>query len=92
MIFNSRSYFNDEGHQEYLARLRGRPVENKDVGIRISSPDADFAGIARSFGVQGIGPVSDPAALRAHLLQQAVRIVRERRKPVLVDVLTHQPR
>jgi len=90
VIFNNRSYFNDEGHQEYMARLRGRPVENKDVGIRISSPDADFAGLARSFGVQGIGPISDPAAL-APALQQAVRIVREQRKPVLVDVLT-QPR
>ena len=90
VIFNNRSYFNDEGHQEYIARLRGRPIENKDVGIRIASPNADFANLARSFGVQGFGPITDPAAL-APTLQQAVRIVREQRKPVLVDVIT-QPR
>jgi acetolactate synthase-1/2/3 large subunit len=90
VIFNNRSYFNDEGHQEYIARVRGRPVENKDVGIRISSPDADFAGRARSLGVRGFGPISDPAAL-ASALEQAVRVVREERKPALVDVVT-QPR
>jgi acetolactate synthase I/II/III large subunit len=90
VIFNNRSYFNDEGHQEYIARMRGRPVENKDVGIRISSPDADFAGLARSFGVRGFGPITDPAAL-AQALEQAVRIVRDERKPALVDVVT-QPR
>jgi thiamine pyrophosphate-dependent acetolactate synthase large subunit-like protein len=90
VIFNNRSYFNDEGHQEYIARLRGRPVENKDIGIRISSPDADFAALARSLGVQGFGPVTDPAELGT-VLQQAVRVVREQRKPALVDVVT-QPR
>jgi acetolactate synthase I/II/III large subunit len=90
VIFNNHSYFNDEGHQEYIARMRGRPVENKDVGIRISSPDADFAGLARSLGVRGFGPISDPAAL-GPALQEAVRIVRDERRPALVDVVT-QPR
>ena len=90
VIFNNRSYFNDEGHQEYIGRLRGRPVENKDVGIRISSPDADFAALARSLGVQGFGPIIDPAAL-GPALEQAVRVVRDQRKPALVDVVT-QPR
>jgi acetolactate synthase I/II/III large subunit len=90
VIFNNRSYFNDEGHQEYIARMRGRPVENKDVGIRISAPDADFAALARSLGVQGFGPITDPAAL-GPALEQAVRVVREQRKPALVDVVT-QPR
>jgi thiamine pyrophosphate-dependent acetolactate synthase large subunit-like protein len=58
VVANNRSFFNDELHQERVARIRNRPVENRWVGQRISEPDIDLAGIARAQGAQGFGPVT----------------------------------
>ena len=35
VVLNNRSYYNDEEHQERMARWRQRPLENKVIGIRI---------------------------------------------------------
>ena len=58
MVANNRSFFNDELHQERVARMRNRPVENRWVGQRISEPDIDIAAMARAQGAQGFGPVT----------------------------------
>ncbi len=50
-------------HQERVARLRNRPVENKWIGQRISDPDPDIAGLARAQGARGFGPVKSIADL-----------------------------
>jgi thiamine pyrophosphate-dependent acetolactate synthase large subunit-like protein len=67
VIANNQSFFNDELHQERVARLRGRPVENKHIGLRMSDPELDLAGLARNQGAQGIGPVrnADGPRIRA---------------------------
>ena len=89
VVFNNRSYYNDEEHQERMARWRDRPVENKGIGIQITDPAPDFATLARAFDVAGFGPVSEPDALGA-VLDEAIAVVRSG-KPAVVDVLT-QPR
>jgi thiamine pyrophosphate-dependent acetolactate synthase large subunit-like protein len=58
VVANNRSFFNDELHQERVARMRNRPIENRWVGQRISEPDIDIAGIARAQGAIGFGPVT----------------------------------
>ena len=63
VVANNRSFFNDELHQERVARMRNRPVENSWVGQRISEPDIDLAGMARAQGAQGFGPVTAVADL-----------------------------
>ena len=63
VVCNNRSYFNDELHQERVAKDRDRPVENRWIGQRIGNPDIDLATIARGQGLIGIGPVTDPAML-----------------------------
>jgi thiamine pyrophosphate-dependent acetolactate synthase large subunit-like protein len=57
LVANNRSFYNDEMHQERVARERGRPVENKWIGQRIDEPDIDLAAMARAQGAEGIGPV-----------------------------------
>jgi thiamine pyrophosphate-dependent acetolactate synthase large subunit-like protein len=57
VIANNESFFNDELHQERMARLRGRPVENRWIGLRMSDPDMDLAQLARGQGAKGYGPV-----------------------------------
>ncbi len=63
VVANNRSFFNDELHQERVARMRSRPVENRWIGQRISEPDIDIAGIARAQGAIGFGPVTNIADL-----------------------------
>ena len=87
LVNNNRSYGNDEGHQEHVAKVRGRPVENKGVGISLDGPQTDLAGLARSFGIEGFGPITEPDDL-AGVFERAVRIVTEEKRPVLVDVIT----
>ena len=59
VIANNRSFYNDEVHQERVARMRERRVENKWIGQRIADPDVDIAKMARAQGAMGFGPVSD---------------------------------
>src|SRR5690348_15599520 len=65
VIANNRSFFNDDLHQERVARMRHRPVENRWVGQRISEPDIDLAAMARAQGAQGFGPVAAVGELAA---------------------------
>jgi acetolactate synthase I/II/III large subunit len=87
VMFNNRTYGNDEDHQEAVAKTRGRPVENKVVGIRIDDPPPDFARIAQGFGVHAEGPL-DSADAVGPALRRALRVVVEEGRPALVDVLT----
>jgi thiamine pyrophosphate-dependent acetolactate synthase large subunit-like protein len=57
VVANNRSFFNDEMHQERMALLRGRPVENRWIGQRIDDPGIDLAGLARAQGAIAVGPV-----------------------------------
>ncbi|MGB5080774.1 MAG: thiamine pyrophosphate-binding protein [Burkholderiales bacterium] len=63
LVANNRSFFNDELHQERVAKERSRPVENRWIGQRISGPDIDLAMMARAQGAEGIGPIQSVADL-----------------------------
>ena len=84
IVANNRSFFNDELHQERVAKARGRPVENRWIGQAIRDPDIDIAAIARAQGCAGIGPVTEPAKLVA-ALKEGLDAVRGGR-PCVVDV------
>jgi thiamine pyrophosphate-dependent acetolactate synthase large subunit-like protein len=75
LVANNRSFYNDELHQERVARERGRPVENKWIGQRIDEPDIDLAAMARAQGAIGIGPVKDISQLKSSL-QEAIKHVK----------------
>ncbi|HUZ67391.1 MAG TPA: thiamine pyrophosphate-binding protein, partial [Beijerinckiaceae bacterium] len=51
-------YFNDELHQETVARRRNRPVENRWIGQRLSDPEVSLAKLAEAQGATGIGPIT----------------------------------
>ena len=63
VVANNRSFYNDEVHQERVARMRNRPIENKWIGQRISDPDIDIAALARAQGALGFGPVEEVGEL-----------------------------
>ena len=86
VMFNNRAYYNDWLHQERMARVRGTPVENAYLGMELDNPAPDFAGIARSFGWYGEGPIADPDDVGA-AVRRAIEVVHKQGKPALVDVV-----
>ncbi|KMK65040.1 thiamine pyrophosphate-binding protein [Puniceibacterium sp. IMCC21224] len=85
LISNNRSYFNDELHQESVAKRRGRNPANAWVGQQLDNPAPDIAGIARSHGVEAIGPIETHEQLNT-AMAEAVAAVRAGR-PFLLDIL-----
>ena len=75
LVANNRSFFNDELHQERMARLRGRPIENRSIGLRMEDPPIDLAKLAEGQGAMGIGDVDTPTKL-TYALGKAVMHVR----------------
>jgi acetolactate synthase I/II/III large subunit len=86
IIDNNRSYYNDENHQRGVAVERDRPVENRGVAVRIEDPEPDFAALARGCGIEGIGPIKDPADLAPTLAQAVARVAQG--ETILIDVWT----
>jgi thiamine pyrophosphate-dependent acetolactate synthase large subunit-like protein len=76
LVANNRSFFNDELHQQRVARERSRPVENSWIGQRISDPDIDIAMIARAQGAEAIGPVTDHAELK-RAVEKGIEAIRK---------------
>lgn len=74
LVANNRSFFNDELHQERMARMRGRPIENRSIGLRMENPAIDLALLAEGQGCHGIGNVTTPEALKAALQDAAARV------------------
>ncbi len=83
-IANNRSFYNDEVHQERVAKMRDRPVENKWIGQHIGGPDVDLAMMARSQGATGIGPVFDVTELH-EIIPIAIEAY-HRGETVIIDV------
>jgi acetolactate synthase I/II/III large subunit len=65
LINNNRSYFNDELHQETVARRRGRNPKNRWIGLRMDDPAPDIAKLAEAQGAVGIGPVKSATELKS---------------------------
>jgi acetolactate synthase-1/2/3 large subunit len=86
VMYNNRAYYNDWEHQLRVAQHRGTPKENARVGQEIDDPAPDFAMLARSFGWHAEGPIVEPDKVRP-ALERALRVVREEKRPALVDTI-----
>jgi acetolactate synthase I/II/III large subunit len=89
VMHNNRAYHQEVMHIQRMANRHQRGVTTAGIGTTIENPNIDYAGLARSLGVHGEGPVTDPKELGG-ALKRALDVVR-RGEPALVDVVT-QPR
>jgi len=85
IVANNASFFNDEVHQERVARARTRPVENKWIGMRLDDPLPDLSQNAASLGVTVLGGQVRQRRELGSTLHKAVQQARNG-KTVLVDV------
>ena len=75
IVANNHSFFNDELHQERVARARDRPIGNRWIGMRMSDPPLNLARLAEGQGATGLGPVGGVDAY-ANALTSAIEMVR----------------
>ena len=85
VVSNNRSFFNDELHQERMARQRNRPVENRWIGQRIDNPAPDLAMMARAQGLTSFGPIEDAAEFE-RVAREAIALV-EGGATVVIDAI-----
>jgi thiamine pyrophosphate-dependent acetolactate synthase large subunit-like protein len=83
IVSNNRSNFNDELHQEAVAKIRGRPPENRWIGQRIADPEVDLCSLARGQGVEAEGPIKTVPDLEA-AIRRGLDAVKAGR-PYLID-------
>lgn len=84
VVANNASFYNDEIHQQTVAKLRGRPLSRAHIGMRIAEPAINLADLARGQGWDGLGPVESAGQLES-ALRSATEIVRGGGR-ALVDV------
>jgi acetolactate synthase-1/2/3 large subunit len=89
LVHNNRSYHMEVMHTGRMAMRRSRDVQQIRLGCDITKPDIDYATLAKSMGVFGQGPISDPKELGA-AIKRAMDVVK-RGEPALIDVVA-QPR
>ena len=84
---NNRAYNNSLRHAQTIAKKRNRSEETIGIGTRFTNPEIDYAQLANSYGVMGIGPIKDPGELRG-AFEKAVGHIVTNKAPVLVDIHT----
>ena len=84
---NNRAYYNIENHQRMLSKIRERQFNEKGIAARFDDPYIDYANLARSFGLFGVGPIDKPQDLLP-ALKEAVKFIKEKGQLALVDVVT----
>lgn len=89
IMHNNRGYHQEVMHLVRVGSWRDRGVDRAHIGNEITNPDIDYAMLAKSMGVAGIGPITSPQDL-APAIRRGISIVKAG-EPVLIDVHT-QPR
>ena len=84
IVANNCSYYNDELHQESVARNRGRNPANRWIGQAIIDPVPDLAQIAAGQGLEAFGPITTIEALEEALRDGVARV--RAGQPCLIDV------
>ena len=60
VMHNNRAYHQEMMHIQRMANRRQRGITNAGIGTKIEDPNIDYAMLARSMGVYGEGPITDP--------------------------------
>jgi len=89
VMHNNRAYHQEFMHLQRMSNRRNRGVDRAYIGTTIRDPFIDYAKLAQSMGMLGIGPIEDPKDL-APALKRAVQVVKAG-EPVLIDVVS-EPR
>jgi thiamine pyrophosphate-dependent acetolactate synthase large subunit-like protein len=86
VMHNNRGYHQEVMFITTMAARANRDVSRAGIGTKLIEPNIDYATMAKGYGMQGIGPITDPNDV-APAIKRALEIVKSG-EPVLVDTVT----
>ncbi|MFE4754740.1 thiamine pyrophosphate-binding protein [Streptomyces mirabilis] len=86
IVMNNRLYLNSTQHAERIAGNRDRDIDRAHIATSFYDRPVDFVTLAQSFGVHTLPRVERVEAV-APTVREAVGHLKERGKPVLVEIL-----
>src|SRR5262245_12097771 len=89
IMHNNRGYHAEVMFVQRMAAERNRGVDKAHIGTRLIEPNINYAKMAETYGLTGIGPIADPKDMAA-AFKRGIEIVK-RGEPVVIDTIT-QPR
>ena len=89
IMHNNRGYHAEVMFVQRMAAQRNRGVDRAHIGTRLIEPNINYAKMAETYGLTGIGPISDPKDMAA-AFKRGIEIVKQG-EPVVIDTIT-QPR
>ncbi len=89
VMHNNRAWHQELMFVEYMCGVRGRGGDRGHIGTTLREPYIDYRSMAMAYGMEGEGPITDPAKLNAALKRGVASV--KRGQPYLIDVIT-QPR
>jgi thiamine pyrophosphate-dependent acetolactate synthase large subunit-like protein len=89
IMHNNRGYHAEVMFVQRMAAERNRGVDRAHIGTRLIEPNINYAKMAETYGLTGIGPISDPKDMAA-AFKRGIEIVKKG-EPVVIDTIT-QPR
>jgi thiamine pyrophosphate-dependent acetolactate synthase large subunit-like protein len=89
LMHNNRAYHQEVMEVQTVANEHNRGITRTHIGTRIDDPPIDYAKLAQSMGMMGIGPIENPQEL-GPAIRRGLETVK-RGEPALIDVVT-QPR
>ncbi len=89
IMHNNRAYHQELMEVQIAANQHNRGIDRAHIGTTIDDPNINYAKLAESMGMMGIGPIEQPGDL-AGAIRRGIETVK-RGEPVLIDVVT-QPR
>jgi acetolactate synthase-1/2/3 large subunit len=89
IMHNNRAYHQEHMYVQMVANKNDRGIDRSHIGTVLSSPNIDYAMMAKTYGMYGEGPISDPRELGPAIRRGIERV--KKGEPALLDVVT-QPR
>ncbi|HXP83756.1 MAG TPA: thiamine pyrophosphate-binding protein [Bryobacteraceae bacterium] len=89
IMHNNRAYHQEHMYVQMVANKNDRGIDRSHIGTVLGSPNIDYAMMAKTYGLYGEGPISDPRELGPAIRRGIERV--KKGEPALLDVLT-QPR
>jgi thiamine pyrophosphate-dependent acetolactate synthase large subunit-like protein len=86
IMHNNRSYNQEVMLVGRMASEHNRPVDRCTIGTTLTEPNIQFAQLAKSMGVDGEGPITDPKDLGPAIARGVAAA--KRGEPYMIDVVT----
>lgn len=86
IVMNNQTYGNTKKHALEIANNRNRNKRNAHFGNDLNKPTVNFPELARSFGLCSLSTIKEVKKIKP-TIEQAIKIIKEKKQAVLVDIL-----